>query len=187
MELRQKILKLLGDAEYIPLRAEEICVVLKLDQDETKKALGLLKSMLEHGQIAQLKKDRLCITQDADLVSGRILFRQNGAATLIPDTNPSSPTSDGYPVAAQDTGVALHGDSVLARINERGGRRFRGKSRLKRTGQDPKQKPAVRVIRILKRAHETIVGTLDKGRHTHYVIPDDPRIIQDFRMYYLLI
>ncbi|MGB0290661.1 MAG: hypothetical protein ACPGC0_05655, partial [Opitutales bacterium] len=35
-------------------------------------------------------------------------------------------------------------------------------------------------IRILKRARETIVGNLKKGRHTHYVIPDDPRIIQDF-------
>ncbi|MEM1222327.1 MAG: RNB domain-containing ribonuclease [Verrucomicrobiota bacterium] len=181
MELRQKILTLIGNEEYIPLRAEEICAVLKLNRDDAKQALSLIESMLEHGQIAKLKKDRLCIPEDADLVSGRILFRQNGAASLIPDTNPGTSSAEGFPIAAQDTGVALHGDSVLARINVRGGRRFKGRGRQNKIrANENGEKPGVRVIRILKRARESIVGTLDKGRHTHYVIPDDPRIIQDF-------
>ncbi|MEM9159414.1 MAG: RNB domain-containing ribonuclease, partial [Verrucomicrobiota bacterium] len=40
-------------------------------------------------------------------------------------------------------------------------------------------RPSGRVIRIQKRARETIVGNLQKTRFFHYVVPDDPRIIND--------
>src|SRR5438128_9927690 len=36
-----------------------------------------------------------------------------------------------------------------------------------------------RVIRILERAHDTIVGTLQRSRNFYYVVPDDPRIVHD--------
>ena len=176
MDLRQKLLKLFGAKDYIPLRRMEIISVLKLDEDDTKTAHTLLDQMLERGEIARLKKDRLCIPEDADLVSGRLIFRQSGSAILIPDADPSG---DGYPIKAEDTGVSMHGDIVLARKVEQVRRPFRGKGRTKRPAYDPSEKPNVRVIRILKRARTTIPGTLEQGRHATYVIPDDPRIIQD--------
>lgn len=176
MDLRQKLLKLFGAKDYIPMRRMEIISVLKLDKDDTKQVHTLLDQMLERGEIARLKKDRLCIPEDADLVSGRIIFRQSGSGILIADSDPSG---DGYPVKAEDTSVAMHGDTVLARKVEKPRRGYRGKGRQQRPAQDPDEKPNVRVIRILKRARETIPGTLDQGRHATYVIPDDPRIIQD--------
>ena len=36
-----------------------------------------------------------------------------------------------------------------------------------------------RVIRILERAHDTIVGTLQQSRNFFYVVPDDPRLVQN--------
>src|SRR5205814_956446 len=36
-----------------------------------------------------------------------------------------------------------------------------------------------RVIRILERAHDTIVGTLQHSRNFYYVVPDDPRFVHD--------
>lgn len=176
MDLRQKLLKLFGAKDYVPMRRMEIISTLKLDQDDTKQAHALLDQMLERGEIARLKKDRLCIPEDADLVSGRIIFRQSGSAILIPDANPAG---DGYPIQAEDTAVAMHGDTVLARKIEQPRRAYRGKGRQQRPAYDPDEKPNVRVIRILKRARTTIPGTLEQGRHATYVIPDDPRIIQD--------
>jgi ribonuclease R len=35
------------------------------------------------------------------------------------------------------------------------------------------------VIRILERAHDTIVGTLQHSRNFYYVVPDDPRLVHD--------
>lgn len=176
MDLRQKLLKLLGAKDYVPMRRMEIISVLKLDQEETSHAHTLLDQMLERGEIARLKKDRLCIPEDADLVSGRMIFRQSGSALLVPD---SDPAGEAYPVKAEDTGVAMHGDIVLARKVQESRRPQQGRSGKQRPVYDPNEKPNVRVIRILKRARETIPGTLEQGRHATYVIPDDPRIIQD--------
>lgn len=177
MDLRQTIFKLCSAKDYIPLRREEIIAVLKLNPDEIKKAHSLFDQMLERGEIARLKKDKLCIPEDADLVSGRILFRQSGVATIIPDSKPSTPVAEGHPVSSEDTGVAMHGDQVLARKLEKPRRPFKGKGRAPQ--YDPKEKPKLRVIRILKRAREIIPGTLERGRHASFVIPDDPRITQD--------
>lgn len=173
MELRQQLLKLMGAKDYIPMRRMEIISTLNLDPEQTKETHGLLDKMLEEGEIARLKKDRLCIPEDADLVSGRMIFRQSGAAILIPDANPAA---TGYPIKAEDTAVALHGDTVLARKIERPRKPFRGKGR---PAPDTNEPPNVRVIRILKRARTTIPGTLEQGRHATFVIPDDPRIVQD--------
>jgi len=183
INLRQKLLLLLGADDYIPLRRLEVMDVLKLDKDQIRQMHALLDEMLERGEIARIKKDRICIPEQADLISGRILFRQSGSASLMPDAQPGLGMAEGYPVSAEDTGVAMHGDQVLARINERPRRPFRkgGKGgKNQRPVFDPDAKPSVRVIRILKRARECIVGTLDQGRHASFVIPDDPRIIQDF-------
>ncbi len=181
MELRPQLLQLFRTKDYVPMRREEIFAVLKLGAKEIKGAHSLLDQMLERGEIARLKKDKLCIPDDADLVSGRIMFRQNGAATLIPESTTGKPSGPGagYPVAVEDTSVSLHADQVLARIIQRPKQSaFRGKSRQRPT-YDPNEKPNVKVIRILKRAREAIPGTLEKGRHTFYVVPDDPRITQD--------
>jgi ribonuclease R len=176
MDIRQKLLKLLGAKDYVPMRRMEIITVLKLDQDATKEAHTLLDKMLEQGEIARLKKDRLCIPEDADLISGRLIFRQSGSAILIPDSDPSG---DGYPIKSEDTGVSMHGDTVLARKVDDQRRPFRGKGRQQRPEYRPDEKTNVRVIRILKRARITIPGTLEQARHAIYVIPDDPRIIHD--------
>ena len=158
------------------MRRMEIISVLKLDKDDTKKAHALLDAMLERGEIARLKKDRLCIPEDADLVSGRIIFRQSGSAILIPDAEPHA---DGYPIKAEDTSVAMHGDTVLARKIIERRRPQHSQSPRTRPAYQQDEKPHVRVIRVLKRARDTIPGTLDQGRHATYVIPDDPRIIHD--------
>ena len=181
MELRPQLLQLLRTKDYVPMRREEIFAALKIGAKEIAAAHSLLDEMLERGELARLKKDKLCIPDDADLVSGRIMFRQNGAATLIPESTTGKPSGPGagYPVAVEDTGVSLHADQVLARIIQRPQQSpFRGKGR-QRPVYDPNEKPNVRVIRILKRAREAIPGTLEKGRHTYYVVPDDPRITQD--------
>ena len=134
MDLRQKLLKLLGAKDYLPMRRMEIISVLKLEHDATKEAHALLDKMLEQGEIDRLKKDRLCITEAADLVSGRLIFRQSGSAILIPD---SDPIGDGYPVKSEDTGVSMHGDTVLTRKVEDQRRHFRGKGRQQRPVYKP--------------------------------------------------
>lgn len=186
MDLKETLLKLFKEPDYIPLKEAEILSVLRLSPQETRKAKKLLSDMLKNGELARLKKDRLCIPKDADLLSGTIQFRQSGSAFLITESDIGKKGAVGYPIKSEDTHVALHGDKVLCRIKNKKRpkhlvrRRDRGRGARRRPADETDEKPNVAVIRILERAHTTIVGTLEKGRHTHYVIPDDPRITEDF-------
>lgn len=180
MELHEQILNLLGAEDYVPVRKEAILTLLKLDSKETEEANQLISQMLESGEIVRLKKDKICLPTDADLISGKILFRQNGSATLLTETGNQKPSSSNsvYIIAAEDVGVALHQDQVLARIILPPQHKpvKRGKRPRKNDLEEPKK---AKVIRILKRARETTPGTLKKSRYAHYVIADDPRIVQD--------
>ncbi len=180
MELYEQILNLLSAEDYVPVRKEAIPSVLKLGPQESNEAGQLIDQMLKSGEIVRLKKDKICLPNDADLVSGKILFRQNGAATLVTDTSGKKPSfaNSSYSIAAEDTGVALHLDQVLARIVREPQRKHLKKGKQSRDSKT-NEMPKARVIRILKRTRETIPGTLKKSRHAHYVIADDPRIVQD--------
>ena len=48
-----------------------------------------------------------------------------------------------------------------------------------RAGQAAQHRSEGRVIRILARARDTIVGTLQQSRNFYYVVPDDPRLVHD--------
>src|SRR5947199_264504 len=61
----------------------------------------------------------------------------------------------------------MHGDRVVVRISRDAPY---GRIKGRREG---------RVIRILERAHDTIVGTLQRSRNFYYVVPDDPRFVHD--------
>src|SRR5947199_9488627 len=61
----------------------------------------------------------------------------------------------------------MNGDRVVARVSpEPPSTRIKGRLE-------------GRVIRILERAHDTIVGTLQRSRNFYYVVPDDPRFVHD--------
>lgn len=181
MDIRNALMKLLRARDYVPMRDDELLAVLRLNPENQKKARRLITGMLERGELVRVKKGRLCIPSDADLVTGYIHFRQSGSAIIIPEAESKKKGAEGHPVAAEDTATALHGDLVLARVLENPRRnQFERHRRSRGRKVEPRGKSALRVIRVLKRARETIVGTLQKARHTYFVIPDDPRIIQDF-------
>jgi ribonuclease R len=164
MDTRTKIQTLLAAPGYQPLRHADLAGKLRLNASQRREFRRVLDDMLAKGEVVRVRHDRYVLPQEADLVAGRIQFSEKGFAFVIPD--PPSTDKDLY-VGEEDTGVAMHGDKVIVRRqHERRGGRF-------------PDKPAGRVIRILERAHETIVGTLQQTRHFHYVIPDDPRQLRD--------
>ena len=167
----------------IGLRADafgKILAVLRLNPEQAKKARKLLGQLLERGEIVRIKKTGCASSKTQTRSRAHSVSPERRHP--IPDSAAGKKGAPGHPVAAEDTGTALHGDQVLARVLQRPNKYFRGRrERSRRRPETPSDdKPNVRVIRILKRARSRIVGNLCKGRHTWYVIPDDPRIIQDF-------
>ncbi len=173
MDIRTKIQTLLSAPDYHPLQRADIASKLRLNSEERRDFRRVLEDMLRKGEIVRVRKDRFVSPQEADLVIGRISCNEKGFAFVIPDQpegteKPKGATAGGdIYVGQEDTWVAMHGDKVVVRLN-REPKRF--KTEDKRSG---------RVIRILERANETIVGTLQKTKLFYYVIPDEPRIIHD--------
>ncbi len=161
--IREQILALLSRKDYRPLNAVEIAREVGTS-GRTRVALRkTLRDLERAGQIARIRKDRYILPAEADLVTGKLSIHPQGYGFLIPE----KATGADLFVAAENIGTAMHGDRVVARIS-----RETPSSRVRARRE-------ARVIRILERAHDTIVGTLQHSRNFYYVVPDDPRFVHD--------
>lgn len=173
------MLELLNSPDYVPARLEELLKHLDLDKKDERYLKKSLPRMLGQGTVVRIKGDRIALPSTADLVAGTILFRTGGSARVVPDPKPDSPPNapaqEPVHIHAEDTGIALHGDKVVIRLNSQNRPNHRDRKRAER-GDDWK---TGRVIRILSRANDSMPGTLRKTRLFWYVVPDDPRIARD--------
>lgn len=178
MKLRERIIALLQQADYAPLDKSGIAAEFDLGKKERRNLDYEIRLLLASGDIIRIKDDRFAIPRDVDLVTGTIKFRQKGSAILIPDATKTNPKPKAIQINAEDTGVAMHDDKVVVRIADAPPNQPIWKNR-NRKAAPPNEGPYGRVIRIQKRARDTVVGTLSKTRFFYYVTPDDPRIVHD--------
>jgi ribonuclease R len=165
-QLREQILRLLRSPKYRPLDNVELGKAFGRKSGVKMGLNALLRKMEQAGEIARIRKNRYVIPSEADLVTGTLHVHQAGYAFLPRE----KPGEQDLFIAAENTGTAMHGDKVVARIT-RDVPYARAKG-----GRD---RAEGRVIRILERAHDSIVGTLEQSKNFFYVVPDDPRIVHN--------
>jgi ribonuclease R len=165
-QLREQILSLLRSPKYRPMDKVELGKALGRKSGVRMGLNEILRQLEQSGEIARIRKNRYVLPSEADLVTGTLHVHQAGYAFLPRE----KPGEQDLFIAAENTGTAMHGDKVVARITRdvpyaraRGGR----------------DRAEGRVIRILERAHDTIVGTLEQSKNFFYVVPDDPRIVHN--------
>src|SRR6266536_3832841 len=162
-KIREQVLALLARKDYRPLNKLDIARKLGVTGAGRVALRKTLRELERAGEIARIRKNRYVLPAEADLVAGKLSIHPAGYGFL-------SPEKSGDPdifIAAENIGTAMHGDRVVARMSpDTPADRIKGR----REG---------RVIRILERAHDTIVGTLQRSRNFYYVVPDDPRFVHD--------
>src|SRR4029077_7191624 len=162
-KIREEILALLCRNDCRPLNKIEIADKLGVSGRARVALRRPLRELERAGEIARIRKDRYVLPAEADLVTGKLSLHPVGYGFLTSE-KPGEP--DVF-IAAENVGTAMHRDRVVARISlESPAGRIKGR----REG---------RVIRILERAHDTIVGTLQRSRNFYHVVPDDPRFVHD--------
>jgi ribonuclease R len=162
-KIQQQILALLARKDYQPLDKNGLAKTLGRKSGVRMGLNQALRELERAGEIARIRKNRYVLPAEADLVAGKLSIHQAGYGFLTPE----KPDEADIFIAAENTGTAMHGDRVVARISQDAPY---GRIRGRREG---------RVIRILERAHDTIVGTLQHSRNFYYVVPDDPRLVHD--------
>lgn len=162
-KIREQILSLLARKDYRPLSKIDIARELGLARAQRIALRKSLRELERTGEIARIRTDRYVLPAEADLVTGKLSIHPAGYGFLTSEIPGESDTF----IAAENIGIAMHGDRVVARISRD---EPYGRIKGRREG---------RVIRILERAHDTIVGTLQRSRNFYYVVPDDPRFVHD--------
>ncbi len=161
-QLQEAVRRLVTAKDYQPLDRVEMSRQLGLKSNQRVLLRKILREMEHAGDLARIRQNRYVLPQEADLITGAISFNPSGFAFV---GTGKKDEKDIY-ISAENTGTAMHGDRVVVRVTREAG----GKRHARAEG---------RVIRILERAHETVVGTLQQSPRFFWVVPDNQRLIQN--------
>ncbi len=144
-----------------PLSRAAIAQALDVDDEAALRAV--LDRLFDQGRVHCNKRNKYALPSQFNLLVGRLDATKSGAGFVVPETSEvdaASPLIDGDLYVPPDRlGGAVHGDKVVARVERSRGR------------------PAGSIIRVLERAREQVVGTLNtRGRGFGFVAPDAPRL-----------
>ena len=168
MKLRERLLAHLHQSGYTPASEIDLARQLGLQKKDRKSLAHEVRLLLSTGELRLVKGDRIALAAEEDQLVGRIQFRAGGSAYFQPDVELGQ-SVDPIQIAPEDTDIALHGDRVAVAVHAALQRRRDGRG-TEQTG---------RVVRVIARARDTVVGTLQRIRSSYYVRPDDPRFFHE--------
>ena len=152
--MKEKIYDVLKD-ETKSLKPIEIYHLLDLETSEELKELqDVLEDMNDHGEIYKTNKDKYILYKNVPGVyCGKLQVNKKGFGFLI------LPMEDDLFIPASNFNGAMNNDYVACEVTKKG------------------IKPEGRVLKVLKRNNQLIVGEMDYGRDGKLVfIPDDKNL-----------
>jgi len=163
MDYREQILELLASKDYISMNDEELVRFFQLEGKEIGTFISQLDEMYEGGQIFKTKRDKYVLSGTLGIVTGTLQKHKKGFGFVIPADENQREEGDIF-VAEDNMHWAMNGDLVAVKL-------------LKGQGAHKRREGAV--ARIIKHAHEELVGTFYARRGFGFLVPDDPRLTED--------
>ncbi|MBN2227370.1 MAG: ribonuclease R [candidate division Zixibacteria bacterium] len=139
-----------------PLKIKELASELRISSKDYPSFRRLVKQLLDEGKLVNLRRGRIGVPSELNLVVGEISISKTGIGTLI------SESGESIVVPAPNLSTALDGDKVMVRVGGTVENQLSGK-----------------VIKVLERSQKNIVGIFHHGKHFHFVEPDKKRIHRD--------
>jgi ribonuclease R len=162
MVTRDQVLALMRDRVHHPAGIRELLQTLKVPRDERASFKRHIKSLVSSGDLIQIRGHRFGLPEKMDLYVGRLQTHRAGYGFVMPE-RPLDSGGDIY-ISGPHLNEAMHGDRVVVRIE-----------RVKEGGR-----AEGRIIRILERSNEWIVGRYDRSDDgMGYVLPFDRRVLMD--------
>jgi ribonuclease R len=152
------LLEILRQSGGRPVHFREIVSLLQAPRGDRSALRELLGELLASGEVVRLKGGVFAWSGSAGLVRGRLSLHRDGFGFVAPEGE-----GEDVFIPARYLGGAMHGDLVEVRTAGRPRPSARGEGR---------------IIRVVQRATERLVGTFMAGRRHGTVLPSDPRIGQ---------
>ena len=135
---------------------------LKVKGDERRQLEQALDRLTERGELIETKSGHYVVTRlSSEYAAGRLKVHRDGYAFLIADRTLPNIKGDVF-IPKESAAQAMHGDRVVVHI-----------LRIEDEGRADGE-----IVRILKRAHATVVGEFRVRKRGNFVVPFDDRIQQ---------
>ena len=151
-EKQQKILDLMKDDDYVPMKAKELAMIMRVPKNEYGAFLEVLGDLELEMKIQKNRKNRYRLVEKT-YYDGIYRKNQKGFGFVRFEDQ-----EDEIYISKENSLNALNGDRVLIEILE----------------ESNKVKSAEgKVVRILKHEKDTIVGIFQNNKSFGFVVPDD--------------
>ncbi len=153
-EMNQKLSK--------PVSMRELIKVFCVPTEKKGKFKARIRRMVDQGVLVRVRGGRYGLAAKMNLVTGALQCHADGFGFVIPEKKGEAGVEEADVfIGRRRFAGAMHGDTVVARVEgvKEGG---------KREG---------RIIRVLKRANKTLVGTMHREKTLCEFVPSEERII----------
>src|SRR5476651_1321203 len=130
--------------------------------EEREELEAALVRLIARGDLLELRSGQYAVTaRSREFAVGRLNMHRDGYGFLIAERPPERIQGDIF-IPPESAQKAMHGDRVVVRI-----------ARIEADGRADGE-----IVKVLRRAHPTVVGEFHIGRRGQYVVPHDDRIQQ---------
>ncbi|MCI9287265.1 MAG: ribonuclease R [Clostridia bacterium] len=157
MERKEKILEFIKDKEYVPMKLKEMAQVLMVPKEEQEELQVILDELEKEYKIRKNRKNKY-ILMDEQYIEGVYEANKRGFGFVkITGSDEEIHIAKGY------NNNALNGDTVVVKIIDE---------------ENVKTKEG-KIVKIIKRDIDKIVGTFQNSRNFGFVVPDNDKIGTD--------
>ncbi len=154
---REFILQILTE-HGAPMIDDDLLDMLLIEREEEDLFSRRLRAMERDGQIMRNRKRAICVMDKLDLVKGRVQGHPDGFGFLVPEDG----STDMF-LSEKEMHQVLHGDVVMVR----------------QAGVDRRGRPEAKIVEVLERANNKVVGRLFEEHGIQFVVAENRRISQD--------
>jgi ribonuclease R len=143
----------------VPVEEAQLEQLLRIGRHQREGFSRRIAAMERDGEIMRNRRGAICVVAKLDLVRGRVQGHPDGFGFLVRD--------EGGPdlfLGPKEMHQVLHGDRVVCRI----------------AGIDRRGRPEGKIVEVLERSLQRVVGRLHREHGILFVSPEDKRIAHEF-------
>ena len=158
--LKERLLGLINDSAYSPLKKEELAVIFDIHPAEMPMFYNFLDELEEDGYIGRTKKGKIMSLNQMGLFVGKFVSHRKGFGFVESD---EEYTQDLF-IPADNVNTAMHNDRVIAEIV---------------TPATDDRRAEGKIIKVVKREVTEVVGLFQPSKNFGFVVPDNKKFNQD--------
>ena len=159
-ELRQRLLGLVSDEAYNPLKKEELAMIFDIHHTEIPMFYNMLEEMVDEGVLMKTKKGKFASPKNMGYFVGKLVSHRKGFGFVESDEEYKQDLF----IPAENLNGAMHNDRVMAEIVV--------------PATDEKRAEGV-IVKIIERAITDVVGTFQDSKNFGFVVPDNKKFNKD--------